>query len=349
MKKLAKNIALSLAATVFFAFSVPLTVVAEDLPKVFSITTFKVGSLGYTITSAFREAVEKYTPMKVRVEPYGTEVARMLPLKRGEAEITLATGASAVSVSYGLGNFSSDKWGPQPLRIVWRGMTLYVGILVRADSGINNYSDLKGKRVPVIPGSAAYKANMTAHLAFAGLTWDDVIPVVNSSFMGVYDSFLGGKIDVVFTATSPPRLREVFAARHGAKWLPLPRADKAGWKRLQAVTPWNMPADLQKGAGVKSGESVAMGSFPYSLYAYDKANPEAIYAFVKAMHKGFDIYSKMHKVLPRWNIKQATSDPSPIPYHSGSVKYFKEAGFWTAELAKWQTQQLNSFQKRAKD
>jgi len=320
--------------------------VGKELPKLISITTFKVGSLGYTITSAFREAVERYTPMKVRVEPYGTDVARILPLKIGESEITLATAPQAVSASYGLLNFSTDKWGPQPIRIVWRGMTLYVGCFVRADSDIQSYKDLKGKRVPVIPGSAAYKANMTAHLAFGGLTWDDVKQVVCSSFMDVYEAFLGGKIDVVFSATSPPRLKEVVKSRHGARWLPLPHSDQAAWQRLQETTPWNVPAVLKKGPGVKAGESVEMGSFAYSLYAYDHADDDVIHAYVMSMHKGYDTYKKMHKVLPLWSVEQAVTNPSPLPYHPGAIKYYKEAGVWTDKMDKWQAEQIKSFNER---
>jgi hypothetical protein len=93
-----------------------------DLLRLITITSYKVGSLGYIITSGFREAIEKLTPMKVRVEPYGTDVARTLPLKMKESEIALMGGASGTCVSYGTAEFSAKEWGPQPLRQVWGGM-----------------------------------------------------------------------------------------------------------------------------------------------------------------------------------------------------------------------------------
>jgi len=319
---------------------------AKDLPKIISITSFKVGSLGYTITSAFREAVERYTPMKVRVEPHGTEVTRLLPLKNGEAELAIITGPNAVSASYGLGEFAVDEWGPQPLRIVWRGMTANMGCFVHADSDIHSFKDLKGKRIPTLPGSPTATTNIASHLAFGGLTWDDVTPVVCTSAAEALESFLAGKIDMCFLGTAVPKLQEIFAARHGARWLPMPFADKEAWKRLQAIAPWNVPTVYKRGVGLKQGETIEMGSFPFSIYAYQKADPEVIYAFVKAMGQGYDIYSPMHKVLPLWTLKQAVTDPSPLPYHEGAIKYFKEAGVWTPDMDERQAMELKNFEAR---
>ena len=64
------------------------------------------------------------------------------------------------------------------------------------------------------------------------------------------------------------------------------------------------------------------------------------------MGQGYGIYSKMHKALPQWTLKQAVSDPSPLPYHPGAVKYFREAGVWSTAMDKWQAQQIKDFQAR---
>ena len=89
-----------------------------------------------------------------------------------------------------------------------------------------------------------------------------------------------------------------------------------------------------------------MGTYPYSLWAYDNADPDVIYAVVKAMDEGFDIYKGMHKAMPAWTIKGAVSNPSPVPYHDGAIRYFKEAGVWTPEMDQWQAKQLKAFEAR---
>lgn len=112
MKKLAMVLMILALMAVGAGWAAPTAAQAGELPKIISITTFRMGSLGYTITSAFREAVEKHTPMKLRVEPYGPDVARFKPLQKGVSEFTLATGAQATCASYGMFNFSKKGWGP---------------------------------------------------------------------------------------------------------------------------------------------------------------------------------------------------------------------------------------------
>ena len=45
------------------------------------------------------------------------------------------------------------------------------------DANIRSLKDLKGKRVAFVKGAASLENSMRGMLAFAGLTWDDVIKV----------------------------------------------------------------------------------------------------------------------------------------------------------------------------
>src|SRR3546814_1771904 len=59
---------------------------------------------------------------------------------------------------------------------------------VAADVGVKEFKDLKGKRVAWVKGAPALNHNVTAFLAFAGLTWDDVEKV---EFAGYGASWAG--------------------------------------------------------------------------------------------------------------------------------------------------------------
>jgi TRAP transporter TAXI family solute receptor len=323
-------------------------VLAGNLPKVIAITTFKMGSLGYTLTSAFREGIEQTSTMKVRVEPYGPDVARFKPLKLGQSEFTMATGAQGTCASYGLFNFSKKEWGPQPMRIVWRGQSILLGTFVPGDSKAKTFKDIKGLRAPYIPGAAAYNANMASHLAFGGFTMDDMKKVVCSGYVDALGAMVERKLDIAFAAPATPKVREAFAA-NGGRWLPMPHNDKEAWARLNKLAPWFSKGVLTAGPGLKQGQSVEMAAFPYQLYAYENLDSDIVYAFVKSMHKGYDIFKGMHKILPGWTLEQAVKDPSPIPYHEGAIRYFKEVGVWTAEMDKRQAQQVKNFNQRVAD
>jgi hypothetical protein len=319
---------------------------SQELPKLITFTSYPVGSLGYTITSGFREAVEKLTPMKVRVEPYDNDVARVLPLKTKESELSILTGATGTCASHGIAEFAEKEWGPQPLRQVWTGLPLYLTMLVRGDSGIKLPKDLKGKRLPQVPGWPAGMLSIEAVLDYANLTWKDVQAVPLGGYVDQLKGVIQGTIDACWAATVTPTVQELESGPHKAAWVAIPHADKEGWKRAQKKAPWLVPVVCKKAPGIPEGQSVEMAGYPYSIWAYETVSPNLVYEVVKAMHKGFDIYKDMHKAMPAWNIKGAVTDPSPVPYHDGAIKYFKEAGVWTPELDKWQAEQLKNFQER---
>jgi len=338
-------IGLCLLFTIIFTAPMP-SASAGELPKLITFTAYKVGSFGYTALSGFREAIEQKTPMKVRVEPYDTDVARILPLKLEESEITLLTGATGTCASYGMADFSTKKWGPQPIRIVWRGMTLYVSAVVRGDTGISDISKLKGKRFPYVPGWPAGNLNMEGYMAFGNLTWDDVVKVPMSGYVDCLRGVIEGKLDIAIAATITSTVKELESGPHKAGWIVLPHKDKAGWERVWKIAPWIRPGVCKRAPGLPKGQTMEIGQYPYALWAYDHADDDMIYEVVKAMHKGFDIYKGMHRAMPLWNINQAVTDPSPVPYHEGAVRYYKEAGVWTPAMDKRQAEQIKTFNER---
>ncbi len=337
--------ALAFLFTVLFVQSPPLAS-AEKLPNLITFTSYKVGSLGYTITSGFREAIEQLTPMKVRVEPYDTDMARVLPMRAGESEMAILTGATGTCASYGIAEFGTKKWGPQPLRQVWRGLSLYLSMLTRGDSGLMYPKDMKGKRIPKVPGWPAGMLTIEGCMAYANLTWDDVQAVPMSGYVDQLKGVIQGKVDVCYAATVTPTVKELEAGPHKAAWILLPHADKEAWKRVMAKAPWFTPVVCKKAPGLPKGMRMEVGGYPYSLWAYDHVDPDIIYAVVKAMDKGFDIYKGMHRAMPAFNIKGAVQHPSPVPYHEGAIRYFKEAGVWTPQMDKWQAEQLKAFEQR---
>ncbi|MFH1240808.1 MAG: TAXI family TRAP transporter solute-binding subunit [Pseudomonadota bacterium] len=319
---------------------------AGELPKLITFTSYKVGSLGYTISSGFREAIEQLTPMKVRVEPYDTDVARVLPLKTGQSELSILTGATGTCASYGIAEFSGKDWGPQPVLQVWRGLTLYLSLLTRGDSGIRYPEAVKGKRVPKVPGWPAGMLSIEGIMAFGNVSWNDVTAVPMSGYVDQLKGVIQGKVDVCYAATVTPTVKELEAGPHGAAWILLPHDNKAGWERLQAKAPWLTPAVCKSAPGLPKGETMQVGTYPYSIWSYAQTDPDVVYAVVKAMDKGFNIYKDMHKAMPAFNIKGAVSNPSPVPYHEGAIRYFKEVGVWTPALDKWQAEQLKAFEER---
>jgi hypothetical protein len=307
---------------------------AKDLPKVVACTSYGVGVAGHTVASGLGEAVNQRTSMKWRVEPYGTGIERLAPLKYEETEFTLITNVTAFLASRGLDEFSADGWGPQPIRIVCMGSVVKPGIYVRANSNIHTIADLKGKRLPEIRGNPTVMREIGAILAFANLSWDDVNKVPVSGFGASMQAMIDGDIDAAMASIFSPKVKELASGPHGCRFLEMPAADTAGWKRVQAKLPAMFPATQTQVPGLE--KDVELFGINYSLYCYPGVDEAVVYEVVKAIAEGYSLFKGSHPWLKQFTRENMVRNASTLPFHPGSVRYFKEAGIWTSELESYQ-------------
>ena len=70
------------------------------------------------------------------------------------------------------------------------------------DIGVKEYKDLKGKRVAWVKAAPALNHNVTAFLAFAGLTWDDVQKVEFAGFGASWEGMTNNQVDAAFAISN---------------------------------------------------------------------------------------------------------------------------------------------------
>jgi len=325
-----------------------MTAYAKPLPKLITMTGFTAGTSGYAIASGVREAVDRLTPMKMRLESYGSDRARIIPLRNKESELTCQTASTLFTYNYGWFDVAKPEWGPQPIRQVWPGTMVTLSIFVRGDSDIKSAADLKGKSIGYLPGSPVLWKAEEAILAFAGLSRGDMTwkpaPSHPVGIRGVGE----GKWNAYYASTGTPACRELAAGPHGIRWMQVPPENKEGWKRLKAIAPWVVPSTTTVGAGITAKNPLQALGYYYGIWAYNFVDENVVYELVKATHQGYDIYKDMHAYLKVWTLDNAVALNRylPIPFHPGAVKYFKEIGRWTAEHEKWHAQQVRLEKER---
>jgi hypothetical protein len=311
------------------------------------MTTLPVGSAKYAQAAAFRAAVEKFTPMKLRLESAGTDLTRIGPLAIGEGEFAFITGGIAAGAAKGETVFS--KIGALPIRRAWNGFPFVGAMYSRGDAGYKTIADLKGKRLPQSPGAYEWSLNNAGILAFGGLTIADVNVIKVSGIRAALKGPLEGTIDATQGSMFSSAVVELAAGPHGVKWFDMPASNVEGWKRQKKVAPWANPVKTAA-AGLKKGQTITGAGYENGLYSTTAVSEDIVYAFCEAMYKGFDEYKKMHKGLLRWTWAQAYSlDVMPeVPYHSGTVKFFKKMGVWSAAHEALQINALKAERERLK-
>ena len=213
----------------------------------------------------------------------------------------------------------------EPLKGMSAIATLYpeiVQVVVRADSPIKTFADLKGKKVGVgAPGSGT-EINFRQLMDIYGLKKEDV----NGQYLSYSESaeaFKDKHIDAfIATAGIPNSAIMDVSTQNEIRILPIP-ADVSA-KLIQkypffaAVT---VPANTYKGL-TADVPTVAVNAV---LIAGNQLKEDMVYNLTKTLFENLPELASAHAKGKEVNLKYAVQGVS-IPFHPGAVKYFKEKG-----------------------
>ncbi|MCB1548013.1 MAG: TAXI family TRAP transporter solute-binding subunit [Hyphomicrobiaceae bacterium] len=328
----------SKVAMTAIAFAVvPSMAFAADtkLPNPLAWTAYDVGSGGYNQSVAIGKALKDAMGIDLRVLPGKNDVSRQVPLRAGKVHFS-ATGIGATFFAQeGVFEFGAKSWGPQQvMMLLAANADSNLSLAVAADTGVKKMSDLRGKRVAWVVGSPALNQNVTAMLAFGGLTWADVKKVEVPGFGASFDGIINGTLDAAFSQTTSGKAYQLQASPRGIVWPPLPHGDKEGWARVRMHGPHFIPNKATLGAGISKEKPHEGGSYPYPvLITYASQDEKMVYAMTKAMIQLFPKYKGTVPGIDGWAIERQNFD-WVVPFHPGAIRYLKEVGKWSAAAQK---------------
>src|SRR3990167_2648171 len=150
-------------------------VAQAKLPATLAWSAYDVGSGGYNQAVGIGNALKQKYNVSLRVLPGKNDVSRNLPLRNGQVQFTANGVGGAYLAQEGVYEFGAQDWGPQPVRgLMLNTSDQVLTVIAAKDSGVKTVADLKGKRVAWVIGAPSLNQNITAILAFANLTWNDV-------------------------------------------------------------------------------------------------------------------------------------------------------------------------------
>ena len=302
------------------------------LPKQISWTAYGTTSSGYAQSVGIGQMLKKTYGVGLRIIPGKNDVSRMVPLRSGQSEIC-ACGIAAYFAQEGTFFFGTRKWGPMKIKNVFNNIgDVGYQLVAAGDAGIKKPSDLKGKRVTWVKGAPALNLNAAAHLAWGGLTWDDVKKVVVPGWKQSAEAVINGQADATYGSTVSGAYNKLAASPRGLFWTTFPHENKDAWARAQKVAPWWAPVMVKKSISPESntsGKTPWQGNVqPYPIFVVvDKASDDLTYGLTKAVMTKYDEYKDAHPAMNGYKIERQNLT-WVFPYHTGAIKYFKEAGVW---------------------
>ncbi len=265
--------------------------------------------------------------------------ARVMPV--GGTSATIAA-VNAKAAEFALGDVSSMRQGvegghgfPRPLpnlRIVLTFNTLLIGIMVRNDSDIKTFADLKGKRFPT--GWPEFQTGIPLSnglFATAGYSIDDMKPVPAAGLIPAANDFKVGRSDATMFALVAPKVRELNAAiRGGIRFLSVDNTP-AALAAMKKVRSDYRIVTIKPGRpfpGVREPTNV-LGT-PQIVTAGTHVSDEIVYKVVKAMAENKPELAKGHPSFRAFSPGRRMAVVYPgLQHHPGAIKYFKEKGIWS--------------------
>ncbi|MFH1341303.1 MAG: TAXI family TRAP transporter solute-binding subunit [Pseudomonadota bacterium] len=322
-------------AAAFFAFSALVATQAAaqvKLPATLAWSAYDVGSAGYNQAVGIGNALKQKYNVSLRVLPGKNDISRNLPLRNGQVQFSANGVGGAYLAQEGLFDFGAKEWGPQPVRgLMLNTSDQLLTVLAAKDSGVKTVADLKGKRVAWVIGAPSLNENITAILAFANLTWNDVQKVEFGGFGAAMDGIVNNQVDAAFSSSVSGKAYAIAKSPRGLIYPVISHKDKAGWKRLNARAPFFYPFMGTDGAELSKDKPAESSTYPYPiLMTYASQKTDLVYNMTKAMIDTFDLYKSSAPGNSGWAVDRQNF-AWVVPYHDGAIKYWKEAGQWKPE------------------
>lgn len=332
MNSLVKLLAAAGTATFVAGAALAQSTTAE-LPKQMSWTAYDTGSAGYNQAVAIGAALQDALGVNLRVLPGKNDVSRTEPLRQGRVEFSATGVGGSFMAQEGAFQFGSENWGPQPIRVLManNGGAINLAVGVAGDLGIEEFSDLKGKRVAWVVGAPALNVNTEAYLAYGGLTWDDVERVDFGGFGASWKGLMEGQVDAAFASTNSGFAYEAATGPRGLFWPPIDPNNAEGLERMQSIAPFFSPNKARVGANIDGTDGYQGAGYAYPvLVGTASTDADLAYNMTKAMVELFGAYDGKAPGIGGWALDKQDMT-WVVPYHEGAIRYFKEAGLWNDE------------------
>lgn len=261
--------------------------------------------------------------IRCSAESTGGSVYNINTLRAGELEFGVAQSDWQYHAYHGTSKFA-DAGAFEGLRSVFSVHTEPFTLVVRADSGINSFADLKGKRVNIGNAGSGQRATTEVVMEAFGMTKSDFSLASELKGSEMAAALCDNKIDaMIYTIGHPAASIKEATTACDAKVVSVtgPEIDKlVADNSYYSVT--TIPGGMYRGT---DGDVTTFGVGATFVTSTDVSD-EVVYIVAKATLSNLDTFRKLHPAFRTLDPKKMISDGLSAPLHDGAVKAYKELG-----------------------
>ncbi len=198
-------------------------------------------------------------------------------------------------------------------------------LIVARGSDINNFEDLKGKRVNIGNSGSGQRGTMEVLMKAHGMTVDDFKVATELTSTEQSNALCDGKIDAYAYTVGVPNAG-VAVATDGCE-ARIVNLDGEVEKKLVADTPYYAFARIPAGTYKTTDEDVTTFGAMATLVTSEDTDARVVYEVTRAVMENLDDFRKLHPAFANLDPKEMITNGLSAPIHSGAVKYYKERGW----------------------
>ena len=289
-----------------------------------SIATGGTGGVYYPLGGGIANVLSKYVPnMQATAEVTGASVDNMKLVGAGKAEVGFTMADTAWDAYQGQDKFKDNKQAVRALVVFYPNLTHVVTV---EGKGINTMADLKGKRISTgSPGSGTEVMAFRILEAY-GIDKDKDVKRERLSVAESVNALKDGKIDaLIWVGGIPTPAITDLAATPNTKIKLIDHADAVDKMRAKYGPLYVKDTIAAKSYPGQDKENTNLTVWNI-LVVNEKADEKVVYDIVKTMFEKKAEIVAVHKDANYLSLDNQLTGGSPIPFHPGALKYFKEWG-----------------------
>ena len=313
----------ALAASLIVAGALAPTAQAQQ--KYMTIGTGGVTGVYYPAGGAVCRLVNKDRAkhgIRCSVESTGGSVFNINTIKAGELDMGVAQSDVHYNAVEGKQQFKEPF---RELRAVFALHPEPVTVVVRKESGINSFADLKGKKFNVGNPGSGTRATLDELIGAMGWSLSAFALASELKADEHGPALCDGKIDGFFYLVGHPSANiQDPTTVCGAKLVSVtgPAVDK-----LVAANAYYAHATIPGGLYPGNPQDTKTYGVLATVVSSSKVPAATVYAVVKAVFDNFDEFKKLHPAFQVLKPENMVKDGLSAPLHDGAVRYYKEKGW----------------------
>jgi uncharacterized protein len=297
---------------------------AQDKKTRISIGTGGTGGVYYPLGGGLAAVLTKYVPgLEATAEVTAGSIANLQLIGGGKSELGFTMADAAWDAYNGLDKFSGKKVGLRSLCVFYPNRMHVVTI---EGTGISKFADLKGHRVSTGAPASGTEIMAMRLIEAHGLDPNKDMTRERLSVAESVNALKDRKIDALFWVggVPTPSITDL-AATPGVKIKLIDHGDGAD-KMRQKFGPIYVKNRILANAYPGDDRDTTNVDVWNLLVVPENADEKLVYEITKTLFEKKEELVKVHKDASFLDLANQTPTASPIPYHPGALRYFRERG-----------------------